>query len=280
MIWVEVRDGAAEALAPYRRLSDPAFRRSYEAQSGTLVAEGLAVVGILLRSGRQIPSVLCARSARPRLEELLAGASSLPELVLVASDEVLHEVVGFPFHRGVLAMARRWPQPSLAELASLAPPGERGALLVLEGLVDHENVGAAFRNAAALGAAGVLLDPRCADPLYRRSVRVSMGHVLRLPFRRAATWPGELAALAEHGFDLVGLVTDDKAAPISELQPRGAPVAILVGNEGSGLREESLRTVEEVGRLARIPMSPGVDSLNAATAAAIALHRLAGAGRR
>jgi tRNA G18 (ribose-2'-O)-methylase SpoU len=145
---------------------------------------------------------------------------------------------------------------------------------VLEGLNDHENLGSLFRNAAALGADGALLSPTCADPLYRRAVRVSLGHVLRVPFARVGGWPADLGLLRERGWQVVALTPRAEAEPVTVLEALDGPVALMVGAEGRGLSGEALAAAD---RWVRIPMAPGVDSVNVATAAAIALHRLGGA---
>ncbi len=273
MKWVEVDQGDDPRLLPYHRLSDPNFRREYESRNGTLIAEGLLVLEILVGARRPICSVLCSVQAAPRVAEALAGLER-DFTVMVAEEKILQEVVGFPFHRGVVALAERWAQPSLEELAAASLCGQKAVLLVLEALVDHVNVGAAFRNAAALGASGVLLDPRCADPLYRRSLRVSMGRALTVPFRRAQSWPGELEQLAENGFAVVAMTTDASATPLSELSIESDRLAIAIGSEGGGLSGAVSDLAGRTGHMARIPMHGGVDSLNAATAAAIALHTL------
>jgi tRNA G18 (ribose-2'-O)-methylase SpoU len=190
--------------------------------------------------------------------------------VVVRPDAEVEAITGFPFHRGVLAAADRRPLPRLVDVL-------RGAELVVvaEGLSDHENVGALFRNAAAFGADAVLLDPATADPLYRRSVRVSLGHVLRVPWTRLATWPDGLGQLRRRGFELLALTPADQAVPIDavarDIAARRPQVALLVGAEGPGLSDAALMASD---RRVRIPIAGSVDSLNVATAAAVALHRL------
>jgi len=189
--------------------------------------------------------------------------------VYVASREVMSEVTGFDVHRGVLALAARIPEPRPEDLLA----GTRLAVVV-EGCHDQENLGAIFRNAAAFGVGAVLLDPSCADPLYRRSVRVSMGHVLRVPFARLSPWPSALQALGKGGFVLLALTPARYAKPVrsaaAELQ--GARVALAVGNEATGLSQQVLGQARPV----RIPMAPGVDSLNVAAATAVALQCFSG----
>jgi tRNA G18 (ribose-2'-O)-methylase SpoU len=216
-------------LADFTALNDPAARRELERRGEHFVAEGLLVLEQLVASRYRLRTVLVADDAFERVSEVLGDrASDVP--VLVAPREQLRAITGFAFHRGVLARAWRAPLPPARDVIDGA-----SVLVVAEGLNDHENLGALFRNAAALGAGGVLVDPTTADPLYRRSIRVSLGHVLRVPWTRVDPWPAGL----------------------------------LVGAEGSGLSAGALAAAD---RRARIEMAPGVDSLNVATAAAIALH--------
>ena len=206
---------------------------------------------------------------------LLDGKSSLgecvqrvsPAQVMIASSEVLAGVTGFHVHRGVLAIARR---PRATDPGHLA--ASTSVALVVEGVNDHENMGALFRNAAAFGAGAVLLDPTCCDPLYRRSVRVSMGHVLTVPYARLTPWPASLHDLA--GFTAVALTPSGDTALEDAARRCGESadkVALLVGSEGDGLSPGAL---DAAAMRVRIPMAEGADSLNVATAAAVALSRL------
>jgi tRNA G18 (ribose-2'-O)-methylase SpoU len=172
------------------------------------------------------------------------------------------QVVGFHLNRGVLATADRAPVPAVPELLARSHH-----LAVLEGINDHENLGALFRNAAAFGVDAVLLGPGCADPLYRRSVRVSMGHVLRVPFAPVCSWPGDLQAVRSAGFRVVALTPALRAVPLAQAGVSVGRVAWLLGAEGPGLSADALSAADLA---VRIPMAPGVDSLNVATAAAIA----------
>lgn len=189
--------------------------------------------------------------------------------VIVAAPEIVEEVAGFSFHRGALAVARR-PEPTDA----LGLAASATLVLVVEGVNDHENMGSLFRNAAAFGAGAVLLDPTCCDPLYRRSVRVSLGHVLAVPFATLRPWPSALGELERDGFNVVALTpcaeTDlDEAAALCG--GTTGKVALMVGSEDTGLSDGALGAA---GLRVRIPMAAGVDSVNVATAAAVALSRL------
>jgi tRNA G18 (ribose-2'-O)-methylase SpoU len=227
-----------------------------------VIAEGTIVVRRLIDSAYPVRALLGVRRRYDELVGDLAAAARAP--FYVATAEVMAEVVGFHLNRGVLATADRVSFPPAAELMARAR-----SVAVLEGVGDHENLGAVFRNAAALGVDAVLLAPGCADPLYRRSVRVSMGTVLGVPFAPLPWLEKGITLLRDNGFRIVALT------PAGELTLReavpGGRVAILVGSEGPGLTPAALRSAD---MRVRIPMSGGVDSLNVATAAAIAFAAL------
>lgn len=242
------------------------MRRRVEASgdTGFFVAEGVLTVRRLLASGRSVRSVLVTEKTLAELAPDLTGCDAP---VYVAGPDVLRRVVGFDLHRGAVAAADRFPLPSPQELVA----GAR-LVAVLEGVNDHENIGGIFRNAAAFGVDALLLDPTSADPLYRRAVRVSMGHVLTVPFARLAPWPDGLGVLRRAGLTVVALTPGLDAAPITSFTPpAGRGVALLLGAEGPGLSHAALAAADVH---LRIPMAAGVDSLNIASAAAVALHRL------
>jgi tRNA G18 (ribose-2'-O)-methylase SpoU len=220
------------------------------------------VVRRLLHSGARVRSLLLTPTRLAGLRDVLDGVEAP---VYLAPPEVVERAVGYSFHRGALAAADRPVQPPLRELLA----GAR-LVAVAEDVVDHENLGSIFRNAAAFGVDALLLSPRTCDPYYRRCVRVSVGHVLTLPHGRLEPWPDGLASLAEAGFTLAALTPDEDAAAIEEWRP-GGPVALLLGTEGPGLTEGAF--AHAVARL-RIPMAPGVDSINVAAASAVAFHEL------
>ncbi len=258
-----------DPLDDYRALNDPARRRQVERRGGYFVVEGLLAVEALLGSHYPVRSVLATERRAERVRALVGDRAP----VLVRSGDEVAAVAGFDVHRGVLAAAERLPPAGLDETL-----GASRLVLVTEGLGDHENLGALFRNAAALGAGAVLLDPTTADPLYRRSVRVSLGHVLRVPWTRLAALPGALAGLRERGFEVVALTPGPDATTIDDyVAASGGPaatrrIALVVGAEGPGLTPATLAKAD---RRVRIALAPGVDSLNVATAAAVVLHRLA-----
>jgi tRNA G18 (ribose-2'-O)-methylase SpoU len=228
------------------------------------VVEGARAVRQLVGSRWTVRSVLLASNRVEALADVIGTAGQLRAPVYVAPADVLHGIAGFPVHRGVLALGARQADPDLSELLPTVD-----SALVVEAVNDHENLGALFRNAAAFGVGTVLLDPTSCDPLYRRAIRVSVGHVLRVPFTRIRPWPGQLEAVRRAGLTVVAL-SPDAATGIDEL-PRLRRVALMVGAEGSGLTSDAIAVADVA---ARIPMASGVDSLNVATAAAIALHRL------
>ncbi|HEV2891774.1 MAG TPA: RNA methyltransferase [Frankiaceae bacterium] len=239
-------------LADYRALRDPATRVAYEREHGVFVVEGTLAIANLLASPYEVRSLLVTPAMRERLP-----ATDAP--VYVAEREVMAAVAGFDVHRGALAIATRPPPREAADVLR-----DARTVLALERLNDHENVGVLFRVARALGADAVLLDGETCDPLYRRAVRVSLGHVLHVPFARTDDLLGALAS-----FTTVAL-TPSAETRLEDVPPPER-VALLLGAEGPGLRRE---TIERAGVRARIAMRAGVDSLNVATAAAIALHRL------
>ncbi len=185
----------------------------------------------------------------------------------VGSEELLESVTGFHVHRGALAAMGRLP---LRSVADLLPQSSR--LVVLEEVNSHTNLGAIFRSAAGLGMDAVLLSPTCADPLYRRSVRVSMGEVFSIPYARIEAWPSGLTELREDGFQVLALTPDARARPIDEIAVRdGEKLALLLGAEGPGLSKDALAAATSA---VRIPMGNGVDSLNVAAAAAVACYAI------
>jgi tRNA G18 (ribose-2'-O)-methylase SpoU len=260
-----------EAVEEFRALNDPERRRQIERHGNFFVVEGLLALDVLLASSHPIRAVLAADAKAERVREMAKlHGRHLPLTVRPAAE--LADITGFNFHRGVLASADRRPLPPVGEMIALAR-----LLLVVVGVNDHENVGGLFRNAAAFGVDGVLLDGTTADPLYRRSVRVSLGHVLRMPWTRLDLDAVDaFADLRSSGFVVVALTPAPNAEPIDVVAAQPPPqMAVVVGAEGSGLSPAALAAAD---RQVRIPLAPGVDSLNVATAAAVALHRLSALG--
>lgn len=238
-------------------------------RKGRFVAEGRLVVGALLTGTRFVArKVLVSEPALASIRTELEQADPPPE-VYVASVETMSDVAGFHIHRGCLAIGERLADLSPEDL--IAPADEASLLVGLEDLSNHDNVGSVFRNAAAFGAGGVLLSPRCCDPLYRKAIRVSMASALRVPFARAEDFQKTLRGLATRGYETVALVTDVDATPIGEHAPVcSRRVALVVGAEGPGMTR---RSVEACSVRVRIPIVAEIDSLNAGVASAVALHR-------
>ncbi len=238
-----------------------------ERERGIFTLEGALSVEALLASRFVTRSVLVAEEHVDRMVARLGVGAPM----FAMPSAAMTELTGVHFHRGVLAVAERLPLPSVAALVAHAR-----TILVLEAVNDHENIGSLFRNAAAFGVDAVILDPTTADPLYRRATRVSLGHVLHVPFTRADRWPGTLEELAALGFTTVALTPATDAQPLAALAAAARErVALLLGAEGPGLSAAAMAAVE---RCVRIPMVAGVDSVNVATAAAIALSALYGQG--
>ncbi|MBA9003990.1 TrmH family RNA methyltransferase [Thermomonospora cellulosilytica] len=264
---ITVADSADPRLADYVRLRDVQLRKSLEAEHGLFIAEGEKVIRRAVETGYPVRSLLMAPRWLDPLADLLERVDAP---VYVADDAVLEGIVGFPVHRGALASMARRPLPPVPELVA-----DARRVLVLEDLVDHGNVGAIFRCAAALGVDAVVLSPRCADPLYRRSVKVSMGAVFAIPYARMTDWHHGLGELRAAGHRLLALTPDQSAVPI-EKAVWGERVALMLGTEGDGLSSRWLKAADEA---VCIPMSPGamargVDSLNVVAAASIACYGL------
>ena len=270
---MRISSAADPRLADYTRLTDVALRTHLEAEHGLFMAEGTKVITRAAGAGYTLRSVLLAESRLEDLPALEVPAEVPAEVpVYIVPDEVAERLTGYRVHRGALAAFNRKPLPAVKEVTSHAR-----RIVVLEDLVDHANVGAIFRSAAALGVDAVLLSPRCADPLYRRSVKVSMGAVFAIPYARMTEWFDGLAELKSGGFRVLALTPDDQATPIAAALAKtgGGRVALLFGTEGDGLTRRWLREADET---VRIPMRAGVDSLNVVAAAAIACHLLASGG--
>ncbi|MFI5894712.1 TrmH family RNA methyltransferase [Actinoplanes sp. NPDC051513] len=256
-------DGADDPrIGDYRALTDLELRIRWEPPNGLFIAEGELVIRRALRAGYRLRSVLVDEKRVGQFEDLPDDA-----VVYAATPAVLESITGFHVHRGVLASFHRRELPSLEELLA----GAR-RIAVLEGLNTHTNLGALFRSAAALGIDAVVLSPNCADPLYRRAVRVSMGEVFAIPYVKAEDWPAALKTVSAAGFRLLALTPGADAVPLQELSEsdRERP-ALMLGAEGPGLTRAALAASDV---RVSIPMRNGVDSLNVATAAAIAFWEL------
>ena len=259
--FVEISDPDDPRLADYRDLRDVELRKSVEAAHGLFLAEGEKVVRRAVAGGFEPRSFLMAPKWLDGLADVLA-ATDAPCYVM--SERLAEEVTGFHVHRGALASLHRRPLAPLAEVLA----GAR-SVLVLEDIVDHTNVGAIFRSGAALGFDAVLLAPRCADPLYRRSIKVAMGAVFTVPWTRLPDWYDALPALSALGYTTIALTLAADAVPIEDAVAGLDRVALVLGSEGHGL---SHRWESAADRRAIIPMREGIDSLNVAAATAVACY--------
>ncbi|TDN93030.1 RNA methyltransferase [Microbacterium sp. BK668] len=254
-----------ERIADYRDLTDVALRRVLEPEGGLYIAESAKVIARAVRAGHRPRSVLAQEKWLDDVRGVLGDDADVP--VYLVSSEVAEGITGYVVHRGALAAMHRPALPSIAEAVA-----DARRIVVLEDIVDHTNVGAIFRGAAALGAGAVLVSPRCADPLYRRSVRVSMGTVFQVPWTRLPEWGEARGILHDLGFELAALALSEDAVALDEFAA-SAPyrVALLLGAEGDGLSRRALAAAD---RVVTIPMAGGVDSLNVAAAAAVAMWEL------
>jgi len=258
---IELDDPGDPRLADFRDLRDVELRKHLEAEHGLFLAEGEKVVRRAVEAGHPVRSFLMAPRWLAGLADVL-DRSDAP--CYVVSDELAEAVTGFHVHRGALASLERRPLPTVDEVLA----GAR-TVVVLEDIVDHTNVGAIFRSAAALGIDGVLLAPRCADPLYRRSIKVAMGAVFTVPYARLESWYDALLDVSRAEFTTVALTLSEDADEIEDAVSGLDKVALVLGTEGHGL---SPRWQQTADRRAVIPMSPAIDSLNVAAATAIACY--------
>jgi tRNA G18 (ribose-2'-O)-methylase SpoU len=262
-----VTDTADPRLQDYVGLTDVALRRRTEPERGLYIAESEKVIRRALAAGHRPRSYLMAERWLTDLADLVERAEVDGIPVFVGEHDVLERLTGFHLHRGALAAMHRPQLPSLPDVLQ----GAR-RVLVLEDVVDHTNVGAVFRSAAALGVDAVLVTPRCADPLYRRAIRVSMGTVFQVPWTRIEPWPGGVDDLRALGFTTAALALDEDAVALEALAADPPErLALVLGTEGDGL---SRRTVAAVDLTVRIPMAGEVDSLNVAAAGAVAAWAL------
>lgn len=261
---IEIEDLHDPRIDDYRDIRDKELR-GRDAFGGLFIAEQALIVERMLSRPGVARSVLVAPTHVGRIAP--QASPGIP--VYVAPLTLLREIAGFNIHRGVLGVGRR----DAVERARLEipPPPAPVTILAADEITNVDNIGSLFRNAAAFGVDGILLSPTCHDPLYRKSLRVSIGHALAIPFRRCGDLASELARFKkEHALTVIGAATGQGAVPLDEIPPPGRLV-LAVGQEYQGLSQQTLRLCDH---LARIPMAPGIDSLNVAVAAAVCLHRL------
>lgn len=256
-----LESAADPRVSDYTRLTDTSLRRLREPAEGMYIAESSKVLRRAIDAGHRPRSFFLAEKWLPDLQDILDRFPEVP--AYIGSPAILEEITGFHLHRGALAAMQR---PAPLELAPVLAAARRVA--ILENIVDHTNIGAIFRSAAALGVDAVLVSPQCADPLYRRAIRVSMGTVFQVPWLRLQDWPGALGDLRLAGFTTAALALEEDSLTLQELgAQRHDRLALVLGTEGDGL---SRGTLAEVDLTVRIPMQGGVDSLNVAAASAVA----------
>ena len=262
---ITVTESSAPELADYVGMTDVALRRKLETDRGLYIAESAKVIERALRAGHQPRSILVQEQWLDQAQELLANIPDCP--IYLVSAEVAHEVAGFDIHRGALAAMHRPELPAVAEVLE-----DARRVVILEDIVDHTNVGAIFRAAAGFGVDAVLISPRCADPLYRRSIRVSMGTVFQVAWTRLPEWDEAALLLHEAGFHMAALALSDDAVSLRNFATQNhEKIAVLMGSEGDGLTRSALTVADSV---VTIPMKNGVDSLNVASACAVALYAI------
>jgi tRNA G18 (ribose-2'-O)-methylase SpoU len=259
---ITIEDPDDPRLRDYTGLTDVELRRKREPAEGLFIAEGEKVIRRARDAGYHMRSMLLSAKWIDVMGDVIEETTAP---VYAVSPELAEQVTGYHVHRGALASMQRRLLPTAEEVLSSAR-----RIVVLEAVNDHTNIGAIFRNAAALGMDAVLLSPDCADPLYRRSVKVSMGAVFSVPYARLEAWPRGLLSVRSAGFTLFALTPDEKATPIEAAAPhRLERVALMLGAEGEGLSTQALVTADQ---WVRIPMAHGVDSLNVGSAAAVAFY--------
>ncbi|MCP3817108.1 RNA methyltransferase [Streptomyces sp. A3M-1-3] len=287
---ITIEDPEDPRLRDYTGLTDVELRRRREPAEGLFIAEGEKVIRRAKHAGYEMRSMLLSAKWVDVMRDVI---DEVPAPVYAVSPDLAERVTGYHVHRGALASMQRKPLPTADELLGTArrvvvmeavndhtdigttfalglqdSAGRR--IAIFEGFVDHANLGAAFRSAAALGIKGILLSPDCADPLYRRAIKVSMGATFTVPYARLEDWPAGLDAVREAGYSILAMTPDEKATPLDELDPdRFEKCAIMLGSEGHGLSTYALRAADE---WARIPMAAGIDSLNVAAASAVAFY--------
>ncbi|MGC9665677.1 TrmH family RNA methyltransferase [Planosporangium sp. 12N6] len=263
MAVVKIESADDERIGDYLALTDLELRTRWEPPNGLFIAEGELVLRRALRAGYRLRSVLVDEKRLRQVRDLIDGEAP----IYTGTQQVLNAITGFHVHRGVLASFHRRPLPTVEQVLA----GSR-RLALLEDSVNHTNLGAVFRGAAALGIDAVLLSPTCADPLYRRSVRVSMGEVFAIPYATLAPWPEALAQVREAGYTIMAMTPASDAVPLHTLTPaQRSRAAVLLGTEGAGLTEAAIAASD---LRVSIPMRRGVDSLNVAAAAAVTFWEL------
>jgi tRNA G18 (ribose-2'-O)-methylase SpoU len=265
---ITVEDPDDPRLHDYTGLTDVELRRRREPAEGLFIAEGEKVIRRARQAGYEMRSMLLSSKWVDVMRDVI---DEVPAPVYAVTPELAERVTGYHVHRGALASMQRAPLPAAEDLLRTAR-----RIAILEGITDHANLGAVYRSAAALGIDALLLSPDCADPLYRRSVKVSMGAVFSVPYARLESWPRDLETVRAAGYPILALTPDDKATLLGDVPAeRLAQCAVMFGSEGNGLSTRALVAADE---WVRIPMAHEIDSLNIAAAAAVTFYALAQAG--
>lgn len=274
---VVILDPHDPRIADYQNLKDVALRRRIEPERGLYMAESTYVIERALNAGHRPRSFLTSQRHLPLIEDVVAqlptqlrAAWDSDPVTYVVAEEVMEQITGYRVHRGALAAMQRPILPTVEQV--LGKVSARGRIVILEDIVDHTNVGAIFRSVAALGVDAVFISPECADPLYRRSVRVSMGAVFQVPWTRFDSWPAGLELLQEAGFVVAGMTLGAGAITLDDfVEEQHENLALVFGTEGHGISPAADRILD---RRVTIPMMAGVDSLNVAAASAVAIYAL------
>ena len=272
---IRIVDAHDPRLVDYTGLTDVARRSKHEPSMGIYMAESEMVIRIAVEAGHRVKSLLMAERWIEPLTDLLPtmGADDSGRTPLYVADyETLEQITGFNVHRGALAAIYRPTLLTLEELLDSLDGLDAPRIAILDGLVNHTNVGAIFRSAAALGADAVLISPTCADPLYRRSIRVSMGTVFQVPWTRFDSWSQVGEALNSRGYAVSALALSDDSVDIEDFAASApARLALILGTEGTGISSDAQAICDAI---VRIPMRADVDSLNVAAASAVAFWAL------
>lgn len=272
---IKINEADDPRIKEYRNIRDRDLR-GVHSRPGLFIGEAPLIVQAMLEVPGMTRSVFVSESQAGRMQAMIRSSASPETPLLVAGPDVMNEIAGFDLHRGVLASGNR-PDPTIQALDRIMPPPDQPAsILLCDGINNIDNIGLLFRNAAAFGVDAVILSPDCHDPLYRKSLRVSIGHALRIPFHRSENWSETLETLrGQHRIELIGTSIDTGAVDLDSLAEPDR-VGLLVGSEFEGLGDVSINACSH---LVRIPMTPGIDSLNVGVAAAVCLHKFSRADR-
>ena len=272
---IQIDDARDPRITEYLALRERGLRGGH-GQDGVFIGEAVLVVAVMLETKGLTRSVLASEKQASRMAEMIAKSNSPETPLFVAEEKIIRSITGFDLHRGVLASGTRAPVEE-RELDDIMPDVKKDAtILVCDGIGNIDNIGLLFRNAAAFGVDAVVLSPECHDPLYRKSLRVSIGHALRGPWHRSRDWDMALQRLVdEFEVTLIGTSIESDSIPLDDVQPP-ARVGIVMGSEFSGIGPMSLK---HCTMSTRIPMVEGTDSLNVGVAAAVCLHKFTRSNR-